>query len=133
MPLLLAAEGHSVPAGSGWIGLAIALIALTAMEIVLGIDNIVFLSIVTSKLPADQQKKARFIGLALALIMRVLLLMLIQYIVGLTAPIFQLDQALPFLDTWLNTEQREEINNVSWRDLILLGGGLFLLYKSVKR
>ncbi len=128
----LAAEGHSANAESGWLAMIIALLALSAMEIVLGIDNIVFLSIVTSKLPPEQQKKARYIGLALALIMRVILLMLIQYIVGLKAPILQLEQVLPFLKNVVDETQWEEINGVSWRDLILLGGGLFLIFKSVK-
>jgi predicted tellurium resistance membrane protein TerC len=89
-----------------------SLLTLTALEIVLGIDNIIFLSIVSSKLPAHQQRNARRIGLGLALIMRVLLLLSITWIIGLTQPAF----------TILSQE-------VSWRDLVLGGGGLFLLVK----
>lgn len=91
----------------------ISLLTLTAMEIVLGIDNLVFISIVSQRLPKEQQSKARTIGLALALLFRVILLMLISWIIGLTAPLF----------TVLN-------HAVSGRDLILLGGGLFLIAKS---
>lgn len=93
---------------SVWASLA----TLTALEIVLGIDNLVFLSIVTSKLPKERQLSAQRIGLGLALGMRVALLFMIVWIVGLTAPIFEI---------W-NHE-------VSWRDLIMLGGGAFLLAK----
>lgn len=91
----------------------IALLTLTFMEIVLGIDNIIFISIVSGKLPEDQQKKARLGGLALALIFRVLLLLSITWIVGLTEPV------MTFGDFEL-----------SWRDIILVGGGIFLLVKS---
>lgn len=89
-----------------------ALLTLTALEIVLGIDNVIFLSIVSSKLPVHQQQKARRIGLILALVMRVALLSSVSWIAGLTAPIFTMgDFAL------------------SWRDVVLGFGGLFLLYK----
>jgi predicted tellurium resistance membrane protein TerC len=91
----------------------IALFTLMLMEIVLGIDNIVFLSILTDRLPADQQPKARTIGLALALIMRLGLLMAIKWVMGLTATLF--------------TVLGEDI---SGRDLILGLGGLFLLAKA---
>jgi predicted tellurium resistance membrane protein TerC len=90
-----------------------ALITLTALEIVLGIDNIVFLSVLTSKLPAEQQGRARTIGLGLALGMRIALLLTLRWIISLTAPLF--------------TFQGME---VSGRDLLLLGGGLFLLAKA---
>lgn len=128
---LLAADPRAPGTPTGWVGLSVALIALTVMEIVLGIDNIVFLSIVTGKLPKDQQQKARFVGLSLALVMRIALLALIQHIVGMTAPVFQIDHWLPFLGTWLSGEEAKEINDVSWRDIILVSGGLFLIYKSV--
>lgn len=85
---------------------------LTALEIVLGIDNLVFLSIVTGKLPKDRQVSAQRIGLGLALGMRIVLLSMIVWIVGLTQPLFEL---------WGHV--------VSWRDLIMLGGGAFLLAK----
>lgn len=88
-------------------------VTLTIMEIVLGIDNIVFLSVITSKLKDPvTRKRARQIGLALALVFRIVFLLAITWIIGLTTPVFTLmDHA------------------VSWRDLILIGGGLFLLVK----
>ena len=89
-----------------------SLLALTALEIVLGIDNVIFVSVTASRLPEHQQRRARVIGLVLALLMRIALLMAIAWIVGLTAPIF----------TVMEME-------ISWRDLILIAGGLFLLYK----
>lgn len=89
-----------------------SLLTLTVLEIVLGIDNIIFLSIVSSKLPKNQQPKARFIGLTLALGMRILMLLGIAWIIGLTAPLFTVAE-----------------HTVSWRDIILGLGGLFLLTK----
>ena len=97
----------------------ISLLTLTFMEIVLGIDNIIFISIVASRLPHEQQGKARNIGLTLALIFRILLLMGISWIVGLKTPLFHLN--LPFLESDFG---------VTGRDLILLAGGLFLIAKS---
>ena len=91
----------------------IALLTLTVLEVVLGIDNVIFISILAGKLPQEQQKKARTIGLAMAMIMRVLLLLSLAWIVKLTAPLF----------TLLGQE-------ISGRDLILLVGGLFLLAKA---
>ena len=91
----------------------IALLTLTFMEIVLGIDNIIFISLVAGKLPEEQQKKARIGGLALALIMRILLLLSITWIIGLTQPVLTMGGF-----------------DLSWRDLILIGGGIFLLVKS---
>jgi predicted tellurium resistance membrane protein TerC len=91
----------------------IALLTLTILEIVLGIDNIIFISILSGKLPKEQQNKARLTGLALAMIMRILLLFSIVWIMKLTLPLF----------TALGQE-------ISGRDLILLGGGLFLIAKS---
>ncbi len=91
----------------------IALLTLTVLEIVLGIDNIVFISILSGKLPKEKQKKARQTGLALALITRILLLLSLSWVMSLTTPIF----------TVLHQE-------ISGRDLILLIGGLFLLYKA---
>jgi len=91
----------------------IALLTLTVLEVVLGIDNVIFISILAGKLPSEQQKKARTIGLAMAMIMRVLLLMSLAWIVKLTAPLFTiLGQA------------------ISGRDIILIVGGLFLLAKA---
>src|SRR3972149_5612772 len=93
----------------------IALLTLTALEIVLGIDNIVFISIMAGKLPPAQRDRAYALGLGAAMVMRILLLFSISIIVGLTAPLF----TLPLLD-----------REVSGRDLILFGGGLFLLAKA---
>ena len=88
-------------------------LTLCALELVLGIDNIIFISILASKLPADQQAKARKLGLALAVVTRILLLMSLSWVIGLTEPLF----------TVLGRE-------VSGRDLILLFGGLFLIAKA---
>jgi predicted tellurium resistance membrane protein TerC len=106
----------------------IALVALTAMEIVLGIDNIVFISVVSSRLPPDQQKSARQIGLLAAMGTRILLLLTLTWIMRLTAPIFHLSD-LGVAASWLR--EHTEIDHFSWRDLILLGGGLFLIRSSV--
>ena len=92
-----------------WIGL----LTLTVLELVLGIDNIVFISILSGKLPAHQQKKARFIGLSLAMLMRILLLLCITWVMGLTRPLFAI-AGFEF----------------TGRAIILVAGGLFLLVKS---
>jgi len=92
-----------------------AFLTLTALELVLGIDNVIFISILVDKLPIHQREIARRIGLFLAMFMRIALLLLLSWIVGLTAPLF--------------TVLAQEI---SGRDLILLLGGLFLLWKSTK-
>ncbi len=91
----------------------VAFLTLTALELVLGIDNVVFISILADKLPAEQQGKARFTGLGLAMLMRIALLFSITWVMGLTAPLF----------TALG-------NEISGRDVILIAGGLFLLGKS---
>ncbi len=103
----------------------ISLLTLTVLEIVLGIDNIVFISILAGKLPQEQQKKARQVGLALAMITRVLLLMSLSWIMRLTAPLFNIGD-------WIGITSPEWIDKlaISGRDLILLIGGLFLIYKS---
>ena len=103
----------------------ISFLTLTVLEIVLGIDNIVFISIQSAKLPVEQQKKARQIGLMLALIMRVALLFSIKWVMGLTAPLVNFSE-------WFNITN-ESISTylvISGRDLILFIGGLFLIYKS---
>ena len=89
-----------------------SLVTLAALEIVLGIDNVIFIAIAAESLPPERQARARQIGLVLALVMRLILLAFIGWIVGLTAPLFSL---------WGY--------EMSWRDLILLAGGLFLLAK----
>jgi predicted tellurium resistance membrane protein TerC len=91
----------------------IAFFTLTVLELVLGIDNIIFISILSGKLPKEDQPRARFIGLSLALVMRVILLFSLTWVMGLTAPLFS-------VFGW----------DVSGRDLILLIGGLFLIGKS---
>lgn len=91
----------------------IALLTLTSLEIVLGIDNIIFISILVGRLPAEQRNKGRNIGLALAMISRILLLLSLTWVMGLTEPLFEL----------MSVE-------ISGRDLILIIGGLFLLAKS---
>ena len=91
----------------------IAFATLTALELVLGIDNIIFISILVDKLPEKQRELARRLGLGMAMFMRIGLLLVLAWIIGLTAPLFTvLDQ------------------DISGRDLILIGGGLFLLWKS---
>jgi predicted tellurium resistance membrane protein TerC len=91
----------------------IAFATLLALEIVLGIDNIVFISILAGKLPSSEQAKARYVGLGLAMVMRIILLFSISWVIGLTAPLFTVfDQ------------------EISGRDIILLVGGLFLIAKS---
>ena len=91
----------------------IALLTLTTLEIVLGIDNVIFISILVQRLPADQRDRARIIGLTLAMGMRILLLLTLGFIAGLTAPVFTIAGV-----------------EFSWRDLILIGGGLFLIWKA---
>ncbi|WP_090974914.1 TerC family protein [Parapedobacter composti] len=106
-------------------GIWISLLTLTVLEIVLGIDNIVFISILSGKLPIEQQARARQLGLALALIMRVLLLFSIKWVMSLTGTLID-------LATWFNiqNERWQAYLNLSGRDLILLLGGVFLIYKS---
>lgn len=103
----------------------ISLLTLTVLEIVLGIDNIVFISILSGKLPENQQKKARQLGLALAMITRVLLLLSLTWIMKLTTPLFNMGEWIAITDSeWLDKLA------ISGRDIILLVGGLFLIYKS---
>lgn len=92
-----------------WIGF----VTLLSLEVVLGIDNVVFISILAGKLPAGQQQQARRIGLGLAMVMRILLLLTLSWLIGLTSPLFDVAG-----------------NEISGRDLILILGGLFLLAKS---
>ena len=91
----------------------IAFLTLTVLELVLGIDNVIFISILSGKLPPEEQPKARYIGLALALVMRVILLFSLSWVIGLTAPLFSLFG-----------------RDISGKDLVLLFGGLFLIAKS---
>lgn len=91
----------------------VALLTLTFLEIVLGIDNIIFISLVAGKVPEENQKKARLGGLTIALVMRILLLLSITWIIGLTEPVLTVADF-----------------ELSWRDIILVAGGIFLLVKS---
>ncbi|HEY5126463.1 MAG TPA: TerC family protein [Bradyrhizobium sp.] len=90
-----------------------ALLTLTALEIVLGIDNVIFLSVIVARIPERQAKRARQIGLALALVFRILLLSLLVWLIGLTQDLFTVEGVA-----------------FSWRDIILIGGGLFLIGKA---
>ena len=92
-----------------------SLLTLTALEIVLGIDNLVFIAILAGRLPAEQQNRTRQVGLALALLTRLALLASITWMIGLTRPLFELF-GYP----------------VSWREIVLIAGGLFLLYKATR-
>lgn len=94
---------------AAWASLA----TLTLMEVVLGIDNIVFISVLVSRLPQAQADRARKLGLALALIFRILLLLVIAWIIGLSQPVFSFGA-----------------HDFSWRDIILIAGGAFLIYKA---
>lgn len=92
-----------------------SLVALTAMEIVLGIDNVVFISVIVARLPPHQREQVRRIGLLLALVFRVMMLFAITWLIGLTRPVFELFG-----------------QSFSWRDLILISGGLFLITKATR-
>ncbi|MCC8981134.1 TerC family protein [Bradyrhizobium acaciae] len=90
-----------------------ALLTLTALEIVLGIDNVIFLSVIVSRIPQPQANRARQIGLLLALVFRILLLSILVWLIGLTQPVIVVQDV-----------------SLSWRDVILIGGGLFLIAKA---
>jgi predicted tellurium resistance membrane protein TerC len=105
-----------------------ALATLMVMEVVLGIDNLIFISILSNKLPPEQRQKARKLGIGLALAMRLALLSTIAWLVGLTAPVFDLGiQGAPGAHGEPGFETQ-----FSWRDLILIAGGLFLVWKATK-
>lgn len=91
----------------------VSFFSLVLMEIVLGVDNIIFISIITGRLPYKQQEKARIVGIGLALLIRIALLFLLTWIIGLNKPLFQVFEL-----------------EITGRDLILIAGGLFLIYKS---
>jgi predicted tellurium resistance membrane protein TerC len=98
----------------------LSLLTLTFLEIVLGVDNIIFISIISDKLPPEQQKRARNLGLLMAMGFRILLLLGITWIMQLTAPLF----TIPFIKV------KGEPIGISWKDLILMAGGIFLIAKS---
>ncbi len=97
-----------------------SLLTLTALEIILGVDNIIFISIVSNKLPSQQQPKARTMGLLFAMVFRIGLLLAISWLIGLTDPVFTIgflkDEGQPL--------------GISWKDIILIAGGIFLVFKS---
>ena len=93
----------------------VAVLTLIVLEVVLGVDNLIFISILTNKLPEEQRATARRLGIGGALVMRLLLLATVSYIVHLTDPVFELFD-----------------HGFSWRDLILIAGGLFLVWKATK-
>ena len=110
----------------------IALITLTVMEIVLGIDNIVFIAILSDQLPHEQQPLARRLGLGIAMVSRILLLLTLNWLKDMTAPLWEWTTlGLPRDLFPEDAHPFAEINGVSVRDIILLTGGLFLIYKSV--
>ncbi len=94
-----------------------ALLTLTFLEIILGIDNIVFISIAANKLPEDKRAKATNIGLILAMVQRIILLFFVSFLVGLSEPFYTVNAS------WIHI-------GISWQAIILFGGGLFLIYKS---
>lgn len=94
-----------------------ALLTLTFLEIILGIDNIVFISIAANKLPENQRSKATNFGLLLAMVQRIILLFFVSFLVGLSEPFYSLE------NSWFEI-------HISWQAIILLSGGLFLIYKS---
>jgi predicted tellurium resistance membrane protein TerC len=96
-------------------GAWVALVTLVVMEVVLGIDNLIFISILTNKLPAEHRERARRVGIGLALVMRLALLGTVAWIVQLTEPVFELFD-----------------HGYSWKDMILIVGGLFLVWKATK-
>ena len=100
----------------------ISLLTLTFLEIVLGVDNIIFISIISDKLPKEKQRFARNLGLAFAMIFRVVLLLMINWIIGLKEPVLTLE--------WFNEPGSELPLALSWKDIILLAGGIFLIAKS---
>lgn len=101
-------------------GILTALLTLTVLEIILGVDNIIFISIVSNKLPEHQQGKARTLGLLMAMIFRICLLLTITWIIKLTTPLF----TFPFI------EDDGQPIGISWKDIILIAGGIFLIFKS---
>ena len=111
MPEFFATHFAFLTTPEGWA----AMVTLIAMEVVLGIDNLIFISILTNKLPPEHRERARRLGISAALIMRLVLLATIAWIVGMTAPVFSAFG-----------------HAFSWRDLILIAGGLFLVWKATK-
>lgn len=112
--------GLEVP-NFGAVEIWISLLTLTFLEIVLGVDNIIFISIISNKLPQEKQRFARNLGLTFAMVFRVILLLLINWIIGLKEPVLTIG--------WLSDAEGLPLS-LSWKDLILLAGGVFLIAKS---
>lgn len=108
----------------------VSLLTLSLLEIVLGIDNIIFVSIATDKLPKEKQRKARSLGLSLALLMRIILLLSITWVISLTKPLFYVSGDFPFFSFVAAPEA--ELYSCSFRDLVLIAGGIFLLFSSTR-
>lgn len=100
----------------------VSLITLVFLEIILGVDNIIFISIVSNKLPESQQKRARNIGLLFAMVFRLILLLMINWIISLKEPVFTIG--------WMAQVNNGMPLDISWKDIILLCGGIFLIVKS---
>lgn len=100
----------------------VSLLTLTFLEIVLGVDNIIFISIISDKLPKEKQRFARNLGLAFAMVFRIILLLMINWIIGLKDPVL----TIPFMDE----PDGSGALSLSWKDIILLAGGIFLIGKS---
>src|SRR4029078_7423651 len=111
MPEFFATHFAFLTSAEGWA----AMVTLIAMEVVLGIDNLIFISILTNKLPREHRERARKLGIGAALVMRLVLLATVAWIVGMTAPVFTAFG-----------------HAFSWRDLILIAGGLFLVWKATR-
>lgn len=109
-----------------------ALFTLTLLEIVLGIDNIVFISILVDRLPAEQRAKARIVGLSLAMGARLLLLLSITWIMSLRNALFEISVHPMFWEMMPSAKDSGGAVGISWKDLILLGGGFFLIWKATK-
>lgn len=134
MPIMLLASGMDLSIEGSLLsfdGMS-ALLALTAMEIILGIDNIVFIAILTGRLPESQRSMARYTGLIVAMGMRILLLLCITWLMGLVEPLIRLSDFVPTIGLAERLAEDPEVNEVSGRDLILLCGGLFLLHTAVR-
>lgn len=110
----------------------VALATLTLLEIVLGIDNIVFISILVDRLPEERRKAGRLVGLGLAMGARLLLLLSISWIMGLKHPLFSFPVAPQLWDMMPSAAEHAGRLFISWKDIILLGGGFFLIWKSTK-
>ena len=109
-----------------------ALLTLTLLEIVLGIDNIVFISILVDRLPAEKRQQGRLMGLGLAMGARMVLLLSISWIMGLRHPLFEIPIHPSLWDMMPTAKEHAGHLGISWKDLILLGGGFFLVKKSTK-